>query len=204
MKRQNRQNIQRAEREGIVIREGTETDVHTFYRLHLATSQRQDFTPYPESYYAEMWRVLDPYGYIKLLLAEYRGEAVSALLLVPFADTVIAKKLGWAGLYACHRPNQLLFWEAIKWGKANGYRLFDLEGIDPTGAKAILAGEPLPESLRRTWTFFKLMFGGQVVLYPEAYDYVYNPLVRWAFGKLMPDFSRGSAIARVIEQLHRH
>lgn len=193
MKRQNRQNIRRSEHDGLVVREGTETDVRTFYRLHLATSQRQEFTPYSERYYEGMWRLLDPPGYIKLLLAEYQGEPVSALLLVPFADTVIAKKLGWTGLHSNHRPNHLLFWESIKWAKAHGYRCFDFEGIDPDGAKAIVEGKPLPESLYRTWTFFKLNFGGKVVLYPGSYDYVYNPLVRRALGKIDPDLGLGSS-----------
>jgi len=84
MKRATRYGIRRSLREGISVREGTERDLPTFYRLLVATGQRQQFSPSPEEYFVKMWRLLRPYGYIRPFLAEYEDEAVSAHLIVPF------------------------------------------------------------------------------------------------------------------------
>ncbi len=203
MHRQHRQNIRRSEREGIAVREGDETDLDAFYRLHLATSERQQFEPFSWAYFVRMWEVLRPHRAIALLLSEYQGEAISALLLVPFGDTVIAKVSGWSGQHGSRRPNEAVFWGAIRWAKERGFRYFDLEGIDPAAAHAILDGQPIAEELYHSPTFFKLMFGGQVALYPVAYDYVFNPLLRWAYRVVSPALQRGSVLHKVAERLRK-
>jgi lipid II:glycine glycyltransferase (peptidoglycan interpeptide bridge formation enzyme) len=203
MKRQTRQNIRRAEREGITVHEGTACDLPAFYKLHLATSQRQNFPPYPQEYFTHMWRVLEPPGYITLLLAKYEAEIVSALLLVPFGNTVIAKILGWSGLHADRRPNEALFWASIQWAKSHGYPFFDFEGIDPIGARAVLNGESLPESLHHSPDFLKHGFGGQVVLYPEAYDRVSSPMLRWAYRKASPRIGGQSVASKLMDRLRK-
>jgi len=201
-KRQTRQNIRRSERAGITVREGTEADLHIFYSLHLATSRRQRFHAYPEEYVIQMWRVLQPAGYIRLLLAEYEGEAVSALLIVPFGDTVIAKLLGWSGLQASRRPNDAVFWAAIKWAKASGYRRFDLEGLDPATARKILNNDMLPDAWKHSPDFFKLGFGGQIEM-GEAYDYVYSPVANWFYRRLFTTMGHGPALFRVVDRFRR-
>jgi peptidoglycan pentaglycine glycine transferase (the first glycine) len=203
MKRQTRQNIRRGEREGITVHEGTARDLPTFYALHTATSQRQNFPPYPQEYFTHMWQLLEPHGYITLLLAAYEAETVSALLLVPFGNAVIAKILGWSGLYADRRPNEALFWAAIQWSKSHGYPLFDFEGIDPNGARAVLKGESLPASLHHSPDFLKHGFGGQVVLYPEAYDRVSSPILRWAYCKASPRIGGQSAASKLMDRLRK-
>ncbi len=203
MKRQTRQNIRRSEKQGIVVHEGTERDLGTFYDLYVATSRRQGFPVYPEQYYAWMWQVLKPHGYIKLLLAKYEAQVVSALLLVPFGDTVIAKILGWSGLHADRRPNEALFWASIQWAKSHGYRCFDFEGIDPTGARAILRSESLPGSWQHSPDFFKHGFGGQVVLYPEAYDRVSSPVLGWVYRKASPRIGGQSLSSRLMDRLRK-
>ena len=203
MKRQTRQNIRRSERAGITVREGTEADLHIFYALHLATSRRQKFNPYPEKYLVQMWRVLHPLGHLHMLIAEYEREAVSALLIVPFGDTVIAKLLGWSGLHADCRPNDAVFWASIQWAKTHGYCRFDLEGLEPAAARAVLNNEALPESRLSSPDFFKLGFGGQVVRYPEAYDYVYNPFMRWLYSSVFRETGIGSAIYHTLDRFRR-
>jgi lipid II:glycine glycyltransferase (peptidoglycan interpeptide bridge formation enzyme) len=201
MKSKTRYNIRLSRRKGITVREGTERDLSTFYRLLVATGQRQQFPPYPEAYFSKMWRALVPWRYIRLFLAEYAGEAVSAVLLIPFGDTVIYKKGAWSGRHGKRRPNEALHWAAIKWAKAQGFRYYDLEGIDPKAAGAIVDGRPLPSSLTETVTRFKLGFGGQVVFYPESYDYAYNPLLRWAYARLGRRIANWSVIENALDRL---
>ncbi|MBE0681813.1 MAG: peptidoglycan bridge formation glycyltransferase FemA/FemB family protein [Anaerolineales bacterium] len=203
MKRQTRQNIHRSEREGIAVREGNASDLNIFYSLHIATSQRQKFVPYSLKYFRHLWDVFEPHGYISLFIAEYNHVPISALLTIPFGNTVIAKILGWSGEFSQLRPNDAIFWHAIKWSKLHGYRYFDFEGIDVDGAKAILAGNSLPESIQHSPDFLKLGFGGQVVLYPPAYDMVYNPVFQWIYKKTSPKVGGQSLPSQVLERLRK-
>lgn len=203
MKRQTRQNIHRSEREGITVREGNASDLNTFYRLHIATSQRQKFAPYPLKYFQQLWDVFEPHSHISLFIAEYNHVPISALLTIPFGNTVIAKILGWSGEFSQLKPNDAIFWHAIKWSKLHGYRHFDFEGIDVDGAKAILAGNSLPESLLHSPDFLKLGFGGQVVLYPPAYDMVYNPVFQWIYKKTSPKVGGRSIPSQVMDRLRK-
>jgi peptidoglycan pentaglycine glycine transferase (the first glycine) len=203
MKRQTHQNIRRSEREGITTREGTEADLPAFYQLHLTTSQRQRFTPYPEEYFARMWQVFSRQGLISLIMAEYQSAPVSALLLIAFGNTVIPKTLGWSGEHGKRRPNDAVFWASIQWAKTHGYHYFDMEGIDREGAELTLSGQPLPEALRHTPDFFKLGYGGSVTLLPQSCYFVPSFLWRWPYHKIFGLEGRGAAIQGALERYRR-
>lgn len=203
MKRQTRQNIRRSEREGITIREGTERDVSVFYELHLATSQRQGFTPYPLEYFTHLWKVFSQKGLISLIFAEYENQPVSSLLLIAFGDFVTPKILGWSGEHTGRRPNDAVFWGAIQWAKNRGYHYFDMEGIDRKGAELVLSGQPLPDELRRSPDFFKLGYGGSVCLLPQSYSLVLNRLWRWPYHQMFGLKGSGGALQKNFERFRR-
>ncbi len=203
MKRQTRQNIRRSEREGIVIREGEEKDIELFYRFHLTTSKRQGFVPYPKEYFTQMWQVFRPSDSIKLFIAEYLNDPVSALLVIPFGDTAVPKIFGWSGRYPEKRPNEAVFWGAMLWAKTHGYGLFDLEGIDRDGASAVLRGDPLPEPLHHSPDFFKIGFGGKIVLYPEAYRKVSGRMLRWICRTADPKLGSDNIPSRIVDYLRK-
>ena len=203
MKRQTQQNIKRSEREGITTREGSEADLSTFYRLHVTTSQRQGFTPYPKAYFARMWQVFSKQDSIGLILAEYQSTPVSALLLVSFGNTVIPKTLGWSGEHAKRRPNDAVLWASIQWAKARGHRTFDMEGIDRKGAELTLSGHHLPEALRHTPDFFKLGYGGEVALLPQSYYFIPDILWRWPYQQIFGLNGRGQAFQEKFERYRR-
>jgi peptidoglycan pentaglycine glycine transferase (the first glycine) len=203
MKRQTRQNIRRSDREGITTREGTEADLPAFYQLHVTTSQRQGFTPYPEEYFARMWQVFSKQGLISLIMAEYQNAPVSALLLVSFGNMVIPKILGWSGEHGKRRPNDAVFWASIQWAQAHGYHCFDMEGINREGAELTLSGQSLPEALRHTPDFFKLGYGGSVTLLPRSYYFVPGLLWRWPYSKIFGLKGHGPAIQETFERYRR-
>ena len=73
-------------------------------------------------------------------------------------------------------PNHALHWAAIQWAKARGCKWYDLWGV-PEGRGEVVSpneeGErtsPLPDSLAQ----FKRGFGGEVVQYTGAWDYIYS------------------------------
>ena len=92
-----RQYIRQSERMGTKIVEGSYADLDTFYELHLSTSQRHKFTPYKREYFNLLWENLAPSGWIKLFIALQENEPLSALLIIPFGDTILSKLSGWNG-----------------------------------------------------------------------------------------------------------
>lgn len=201
MNAKTRYNIRLSERKGITVREGSAKDLDAYYRILTATSQRQQFSPYPKRYFTEMWRLLSPAGCVKLFLAEYAGEVVSAQLAVPFGQTMINKMSVWNGRYGNRRPNEAIQWAAIQWAKAEGYRYYDFEGIKPAAAQAILNGEPVPETIKQTVTSYKLGFGGQPRLFSGAFEYVYNPLYRLAYTEIFPRIRTQRKVKRLLKRL---
>ncbi len=203
IKRRKRHHIRRSEREGIVVREGSLSDLEAFYPLYLATAQRQGFTPYTRKYFDALWQAFAPRGWITLLVACYRNEAISAQLLVPFGDTVIAKMAGWSGGCSKLRPNDALYWASIQWGVNNGYRHFDFEGVDPRGARLRLAGEHLSENPRWSQDIIKYDYGGKVVLYPPVYDYLPNRIFNWIYRRMSGMIDGNSLPYRLVERLRK-
>jgi lipid II:glycine glycyltransferase (peptidoglycan interpeptide bridge formation enzyme) len=196
-----RYNIRLSGRKGIKVREGTEADLDTYYQILATTSKRKKFSPYPKAYFKAIWQVLRPYGYAQMFIAEYKGEVVSAQLAIPFGDTVINKMSVWNGRHGNRRPNEALQWAAITWAKAKGYRFYDFEGIKMAAARAVLNQEPIPDSVQQTVTSFKLGFGGQPVLFPAAYDYFYNPLLRWGHAQLFSRVRNNRSVKRLLKRI---
>lgn len=167
-----RRNLRRARRQGVVVRDGHSGDLPTLVDLIRATAERQGFEAYPARYYEEMWRAFGSDGHAHLLVAEHEGAALSAVLLIAFGETVIYKIGGWSGEPRSIRPNELVHWHATEWTRAAGYRWYDLEGIDLPVAEAVMAGEEPPETAQAGVSHFKLGFGGEVTIFPPAYDRV--------------------------------
>jgi lipid II:glycine glycyltransferase (peptidoglycan interpeptide bridge formation enzyme) len=203
MKRQTRQNIRRGVQAGLFVYEGSQADLKDFYQLHLATSHRQNFPPYTFGYYQNMWSAFEPIGAIGLIMARFSGEAVSALLLIPFGETVVAKILGWSGQWASLRPNDAVFWQAIVWAKTHGFRYFDFEGIDRNGASAYLQNGSLPAELQNSPDFFKLGYGGQVLFYPRAFEMISSRPLQWLYKKLAPTVGGNSPASHLFDRIRK-
>jgi lipid II:glycine glycyltransferase (peptidoglycan interpeptide bridge formation enzyme) len=200
LKRETRRNIGRSERAGIIVKEGGSTDLATFYDLYRVTARRQGFTPYQRHYFDALWQSLAPRGWISLLLACHENEAVAAQLLITFGDSVIAKMVGWSGGHSKCYPNEALLWASIMWAFNHGYKTFDLEGLDLPGARARLNGRAFSTpSIDK----FKYGFGGEVVLYPSAYDYLPNKMFDWLYRRMPGFISKEGATGHIVERLRK-
>ena len=172
MKSKTRYNIRLAERKGVQVRQGTEADIPLFHQLMVITGKRDRFGVHSEAYYRAVWRHLSAQGRAVLLLASYRGEVLAGLFAAAFGTTAIYMYGASSNRHRNRMPNHRLQWEAICWAKRQGCRHYDFWGIpdlDPNSATATLTG------VHR----FKRGFGGCIVRYVGAYDYVYSrPLYR--------------------------
>jgi peptidoglycan pentaglycine glycine transferase (the first glycine) len=164
MRKTTRYDIRASQRRGITIRDGRLEDLDIFYRLLLATARRQAFSTLEKDYLHEVWNQFSRGGHIKMFLAEFEGKSVSAALMISFGDTMTYWKGAWSGEHGSRYPN-----EALQWA-------YDLGGINRAFAKNALAGDTSKPG--HSVGFYKLGFGGQVELFPEALIYLYNPTLR--------------------------
>ncbi len=206
MKAKTRYNIRLGETKYPGSREGTERDLDSFCRLLKQTGERQRFLSDDREYIHNMWKVFSADGHVKLFLTEFDGEPVSYIMTIAFGDTVVYWRGCWSGRFGNRHPNERLHWRAIQWAKAQGFHYYDFGGIEPVIAEAILYGQPIPEwvkNLRAKVTFYKLGFGGQIVLSSGFYEYVKNPIVRWGISKVLPRLTNWRQVWSAVDFLRR-
>lgn len=174
-----RRAVRIALRSGLRVRVGGESDLGVFHALHAATGRRHEFEPLPPAYFAQLWRLFAPEGHLVLFIAEFDGQAVAAELDLAFGDTLVSKRAGWSGTHAKLHPNELLVWTAMAWARERGLKYYDMEGLHPDLADALLRGEPVSAAFRQSHHAFKLGFGGQIIRTPENHELVPVPVLGW-------------------------
>jgi CelD/BcsL family acetyltransferase involved in cellulose biosynthesis len=138
-----RRNIRRAEQSDLRLRFGTGVrDMAVFYRLHLLTRQRQGVPVQPWHFFESLALMLERehLGYIALV---YRDEApVAAAVFMTWQRVLIYKYGASDPEFWELRPNNFLFWQAIRWGCEHGFGLFDWgrTDLDNSGLREFKSG----------------------------------------------------------------
>jgi lipid II:glycine glycyltransferase (peptidoglycan interpeptide bridge formation enzyme) len=201
MKQKTRYNVRLAAKKGVTVRVGTKEDWPLLYQMYAETSLRDGFVIRDEEYYRAVWErfkwkvdgqktpVAEP------LIAEVDGQAVAAVFLFAFAGRAYYV---YGMSREAHRelmPNYLLQWEAMRWARAHGCRLYDLWG----------APDVFDEHDSMWGVFrFKEGLGGCVVRTLGAWDFVPNALWYGLYTQVMPrllGFLRSRGQARTRERL---
>lgn len=177
MRPQVRQHIRLAQRKGVTVREGGQPDVETFRQLMWTLCARRGVSPTPpeKDFFQNLWALFAPRGWVRIFLAEIAGRPVAALWVFSFGDSARVWKAGWSGEFADSRPNNLLYWEAIRWAKQNGFRWFDLVGIERPLGQQLLAGAAIDWANVAGPSNFKIGYGGEPMVLPETCYRFLNP-----------------------------
>jgi CelD/BcsL family acetyltransferase involved in cellulose biosynthesis len=124
---QMRRNIARAERAGVVVRRGdTRADLaETFYELHLRTRRRQGVPVQPRRFFRLLWDDVIERGLGTVLLAHSGVTPVAGAVFLHWNGAAIYKFGASDPAHWQLRPNNLLFWEAIRAACARGDRTLD-------------------------------------------------------------------------------
>ncbi len=183
MKPKCRYNIRLAEKKGITIR--TWEDISAFHEMMTVTGGRDNFGVHSKEYYQRAYELFHPKGTCELLVAEYEGKPLAALMIFSNA------KRAWYVYGASNdqernrMPTYLLQWEAIRWAKAHGCEEYDLWGVPDENEETLEANfESRHDGLWGVYRF-KRGFGGEVKRAAQAFDRVYNPLLYWAYLKFI-------------------
>lgn len=138
-----RRNIKTAEKRGVRIEWGTNrAHLEEFYRLHLETRRRQGIPIQPWSFFDLLWRELIQPGCGFVLLAYKEKECLAAAVFLHWQQTLTYKYGASSRAGLGLRPNDLLFWSAIRWGCENGFTFFDLgkSDVENKGLRAFKSG----------------------------------------------------------------
>lgn len=179
MKPKTRYNIRLAGRKGVTVRPGTAADFPTIAAMYQETAARDGFTARPEAYYLDGWTAMYDAGMAHPLLAEVDGRPVAAVILVRFGDRVIYMYGASRNEARERMPNHLLQWEAIRWAREQGAKVYDFWGAPDEFVET--------DRMWGVWRF-KAGFNGEVVRFIGAWDYPARPLLYRLYTQAIPRY----------------
>jgi lipid II:glycine glycyltransferase (peptidoglycan interpeptide bridge formation enzyme) len=163
-----RYNIGLAKRKGVkVVEDNSSKAFENYLELTRETVNRQRFYAHKENYHRLMWQTLneemidqkkEPIA--RLLTAKYRGVTISAWVLFVFNNTLYYPYGASSSRYRNVMANNLMMWEAIRYGKKLGLKTFDLWGREPG----------------KGFTRFKEAYNPSLVEFLGTWDLITNPL----------------------------
>jgi len=172
MKQKTRYNVRLARKKGVIVR--SSSNVGLFYDLAKDTADRDAFAVHSLEYYQWVYDIFYPRGMCQLLLAEYQGEPLAAVMVFAYG------KRSWYFYGASsnhHRermPTYLLQWEAMRWARSIGCTEYDLWGVPDEDLETLEASfTTRTDGLWGVYRF-KRGFGGKLYRAVESWDKVYN------------------------------
>jgi len=124
-----RSQIRRPEKDGCVARIGGREDLSAFYRV-FAEHMRDVGTPvYPVNFFRH---ILESFpDTVRLCTTFHRGKPVAAGLLVSFGSHIGIQWAASLRRYNPVGPNMLMYWTALEYACARGFRQFDFGRSSP-------------------------------------------------------------------------
>lgn len=133
-----RYNIRVAQRKGVMVKEdptslklrgaSNSPGFKRYLELTQETVGRQGFFAHSEKYHKLMWEILNKAGVAHLITATYKGEIITTWILFEWRDFLYYPYGASTQEHKNVMANNLMMWEAIKFGKKNNLKTFDLWG----------------------------------------------------------------------------
>lgn len=180
MRPKTRYNIKVAQKHGVqIIEDNSEEAFQEYWRLTEETTKRQKFFAHTKRYHELMWETLKaknqepgakkPTNELQahLLLAKYEGKTLAAWVLFTFHDMLYYPYGASSTEYKNVMASNLMMWEAIRFGKKRGLKIFDMWGS---------LGEN-PDTTDPWYGFHRLKQGYNPTLveFVGSYDLIINP-----------------------------
>jgi peptidoglycan pentaglycine glycine transferase (the first glycine) len=173
MKQKTRYNIKLALKKGVVVHPSS--DLPAFYRLMQLTAGRDEFGVHSLEYYSQVYELFYPRGSCELLVAEYQGQSLAALMVFAHGQRAWYFYGASASDHRDRMPTYLLQWEAMRWARSRGCTQYDLWGV-PNEESQVLESQftTRTDGLWRVYRF-KRGFGGRLRRSIDPWDRVYRP-----------------------------
>jgi len=124
-----RYNIKLAQRKGVTVKEDNSKKAFEKYLdLTFETAKRQGFYAHSRKYHRLMWKYLRSSNIAHLLTANYKGKILTTWILFVWKDFLYYPYGASSNEDKNVMANNLMMWEAIKFGKKQNLKTFDLWG----------------------------------------------------------------------------
>lgn len=180
-----RYNIRYAKRKGVeVVEDNSDKAFEKYLELTRETVERQGFYAHTEKYHRLMWKTLHTdmakgkeKPIARLLVARYKKEIITTWVVFVWHDFLYYPYGASTNKHKNVMANNLMMWEAIRYGKKLGLKTFDLWGREEG----------------KGFTKFKEGYNPKVFKFLGTWDLVTSPLyssykiaevLRWGFLKL--------------------
>jgi len=184
-----RYNIKLAQRKGVkIVEDNSDKAFDKYIELTRETINRQGFHLHSEKYHRLMWQTLHKdmvkageQPIARLLKAKYKGETITTWILFIWHNFLYYPFGSSSTKFRNVMANNLIMWEAIRYGKALGLETFDLWGREPG----------------KGFTKFKASYSPKIVEFLGTWDLVTSPLyypyrlaesLRWPLLRLKSKF----------------
>lgn len=179
MKSKTRYNIRLAGRRDVVVRQATPQEFPLISNMYEATAERHDFAIRPRDYYMDAWTSFYEADMAQPLIAEYEGTPLGAAIVVADGQRAIYMYGASNQKERKRMPNYLLQWEAIRWARERGCRVYDFWGAPDEFVEE--------DSMWGVWRF-KSGFGADVVRHVGAWDFPARPFWYWVYTIVIPRY----------------
>jgi len=127
-----RRNIRKAEKSGLTIRTADDPRdlTHGYFKLHAETRRRLGVPTQPRRLFEELSKHMIEPGLGFVLLACHEGRPVAGAVFLEWNGRVVYKFGASAQRFWSLRPNNLIFWEAIRRSCERGVRELDFGRTD--------------------------------------------------------------------------
>lgn len=120
-----RNNIRKARKSGVVIRELRKEDTESIYKLYLENMKRFGTPPLPKKFFENLFDILAEKGFARVTGAFYKNKLATVMINYIFKKTIHVIIVVSDQEYWIYKPADLIYWESIEWGCKNGYEIFD-------------------------------------------------------------------------------
>ena len=193
MHQKTRYNLRLAEKKGVqIVEDNSEKGFEEYWKLMEVTTKRQGFFAHGKNYHRKMWQTMIGTKMGHLFKAVYEGETLTTWVLFELNDVLYYPYGASSDRHREVMANNLMMWEAIKFGKKQGAKLFDLWG----------SLGPNPDIKDPWYGFhrFKQGFGAELQEFVGSYDLVINRTeyrlyewaekTRWVLLKILAKFRK--------------
>jgi len=166
MKPKTRYNIRLAEKKGVEVKRLDSEDI--LYDLLTKTATRdKGYSPHEKPYYTKMVKDLAKNDVAHVFVAEHEGNFLAAILVSFFGEVSTYLHGGFNEQKRNLMAPYLCQWEAIRYAKSKGCKIYDFWGVAETDD---------PNDSWAGISRFKEGFGGEKVVFPGSYDLVISNL----------------------------
>ncbi len=165
MRKTTRYEIKKAEKENHQVIKSTDAkDLKIFLQLYHQLINRQNFTPFSDSFLTDEFSTFVKNGNAMLFLEKYKNQFVASLMIIFYGRGAYYHQGATKPLRGSS-VSYLAQWEAIKEAKSRGLEFYNFWGIAPN------------DNSKHPWfglSLFKKGFGGEQVDFIHAQDFPIN------------------------------